>query len=122
MTLVSRAAKQILWMFSEMEEVGYPQEKPGVLYNDNTGAVALTKNTKHNSCVKHIDIRHHFIHECVENKNISVDRFVLSLSLETNHFRTFIIHNPSQSCTKHQPKSAECTDHSLKPTDIRRFH
>jgi hypothetical protein len=69
---VSRAAKQILWMFSEMEEVGYPQEKPGILYNDNSGAVALTKNTKHNSRVKHIDIRHHFIRECVENGNISV--------------------------------------------------
>ena len=46
---VSRAAKQILWMYSEMEEVGYPQQKPGILYNDNSGAVALTKNTKHNS-------------------------------------------------------------------------
>ena len=69
---VSRAAKQILWMFSAMEEVGYPQEKPGILYNDNSGAVALTKNTKHNSRVKHIDIRHHFIRECVENKSISV--------------------------------------------------
>ena len=64
---VSQAAKQILWMFSEMEEVGYAQEKPGVLYNDNSGAVA-----KHNSHVKHIDIRHHFICECVENREISV--------------------------------------------------
>lgn len=69
---VSCAAKQILWMYSEMEEVGYPQEKPGILYNDNSGAVALTKNTKHNTCVKHIDIWHHFIRECVENGNISV--------------------------------------------------
>ena len=69
---VSRAAKQILWMYSEMEEVGYPQEKPGLLYNDNSGAIALTKNTKHNSCVKHIDIRHHFIRECVENGENSV--------------------------------------------------
>ena len=69
---VSRAAKQILWMFSVMEEVGYPQEKPGILYNDNSGAIVLTKNTKHNSRVKHINIRHHFICECVKNKSISV--------------------------------------------------
>jgi hypothetical protein len=33
---VSCAAKQILWMYSEMEEVGYAQEKPGILYNDNS--------------------------------------------------------------------------------------
>ena len=66
------AAKQILWMYSEMEEVGYPQEKPGILYNNNLGAVALTKNTEHNSRIKHIDIRHHFICECIENGDISV--------------------------------------------------
>jgi hypothetical protein len=69
---VSRAAKQILWMFSEMEEVGYAQAKLGISYNDNSGAVALTRNTKHNSRVKHIDIRHHFICECIENGEISV--------------------------------------------------
>jgi hypothetical protein len=77
---VSRAAKQILWMYSEMAEVGYVQEKPGILYNDNSGAVALTKNTKHNSHVKHIDIRHHFIRECVENGDI----FVLHVSSANN--------------------------------------
>jgi hypothetical protein len=59
-------------MYSEMDEVGYTQEKPGILYNDNSGAVALTKNTKHNSRVKHIDIQHHFIRDCVENGEISV--------------------------------------------------
>ena len=69
---VSHAAKQILWMYSQMEEVGYTQEKPGVLYNDNLGAIALTKNTKHNLHVKHIDIRHHFICECIENGDITV--------------------------------------------------
>ena len=69
---VSCATKQILWMYLEMEKVGYAQEKPGILYNDNSGAIALTKNTKHNSQVKHIDIRHHFIQECVEDRKISV--------------------------------------------------
>jgi hypothetical protein len=69
---VARGAKQLLWMFAEMGEVGFPQEKPGVLYNDNSGAVALTRDTKHNSRVKHIDIRHHFIRDCVENQDIVV--------------------------------------------------
>jgi hypothetical protein len=59
-------------MFSEMEEVRYAQAKSGILYNNNSSAVALTRNTKHNSCIKHIDIRHHFICECIENSKISV--------------------------------------------------
>ena len=60
---VSHAAKQILWMYLEMDEVRYPQKKTGILYNNNLGAVVLTKNTKHNLHIKHIDIRHHFICE-----------------------------------------------------------
>jgi hypothetical protein len=69
---LARSAKQIKWMYSGMDEVGFPQPRPAVLYNDNNGAVSLTKNTKHNSRVKHIDIRHHFIRDCVENGEIIV--------------------------------------------------
>ena len=32
----------------------------------------LTRNIKHNSRVKHIDIRHHFVCKCVENGEIIV--------------------------------------------------
>ena len=69
---VSRGAKQSKWMFSGMDKVGYPQAKPGILYNDNAGAISLTKNTKNNSWVKHIDIHHHFIRECIKNGDIIV--------------------------------------------------
>jgi hypothetical protein len=94
---ISHAIKQILWMYSEMEEVGYPQEKPGILYNNNTGAVALTKNTKHNSHVKHIDIRHHFICKCVENRDISV-LHIPSVDNLTDLFTKGLGHSSSMSC------------------------
>ena len=32
---LTRAMKQILWMYAAMDEVGYPQPKPTILYNDN---------------------------------------------------------------------------------------
>jgi hypothetical protein len=69
---LTRAMKQILWMHSAMDEVGYPQPKPALLWNDNAGAIALTKNAKHNSRVKHIDIRYHYIRERVEEGDIEV--------------------------------------------------
>ena len=69
---LARSAKQIKWMYSGMDEVGFPQPRPAVLYNDNNSAVILTKNTKHNSHVKHIDIHHHFVQKCVENGEITV--------------------------------------------------
>ena len=60
---LTRAMKQILWMYAAMDEVGYPQSKPTILYNDNLGAILLTQNTKNNIKVKHIDIDYHYICE-----------------------------------------------------------
>jgi len=70
---LTQAAQQILWMYSAMSKVGFPQPKPACLYGDNMGAVALTRNAKHNTRVKHIDICHHYIHECVKDGNITVE-------------------------------------------------
>ena len=39
-----------------------------VVYCDNTSAINISKNTVQHSRIKHIDIRHHFIRELVENK------------------------------------------------------
>jgi len=69
---LTRAMKQILWMYSAMDEVGFPQPHPMILWNDNAGAVSLTKNAKHNTQVKYIDIRYHYIRECVAEGDIMV--------------------------------------------------
>lgn len=50
------SARQLLWMHSAMAEISYPQQKPACLIGDNLGSITLTKNTKQNSRVKHIDI------------------------------------------------------------------
>jgi len=34
---------------------------------DNTGAISLSKEAKNHENSKHIDIRYHFIRECIEN-------------------------------------------------------
>ena len=56
-----QVVKQMEFMYSSMDKVGYLQHKPAILYNDNTGAVSLTENMKGNTRVKHISIRHHYI-------------------------------------------------------------
>ena len=58
--------------YSSMDEVSYPQPRPAILYNDNAGAVSLTKNTKGNTQVKHIDVWHHYICDLVEDGKITV--------------------------------------------------
>ena len=69
---LTRAMKQILWMYSAMDEVGYPQPCPAILWNDNARAVLLLKNTKHNAKVKHIDIHYHYIRNHVSDGDINV--------------------------------------------------
>lgn len=40
---------------------------PTSIFNDNNGAVFLSKEAKVNALSKHIDIRHHFIQHLVKN-------------------------------------------------------
>ena len=37
------------------------------IYGDNTSAISISKNSVQHSRTKHIEIRHHFIRELVEN-------------------------------------------------------
>ena len=42
------------------------------MFVDNKSAIALTKNTMFHSRTKHIDIRHHFIRDHVEKKDVLI--------------------------------------------------
>ncbi|GJS52471.1 copia protein [Tanacetum coccineum] len=57
---------QILWMRSQLSDYGFAFSKIP-LYCDNRSAIALCCNNVQHSRSKHIDIRHHFIREQVEN-------------------------------------------------------
>ena len=43
-----------------------------MIYEDNNGAINLTKNPKHHERTKHIDIAYHFTRERVVSKELSV--------------------------------------------------
>ena len=42
------------------------------MFVDNKSAIALTENTMFHSRTKHIDIRHHFIRDHVEKKDVLI--------------------------------------------------
>ena len=46
-----------------------------IVYCDNTSAINISKNPVQHSRTKHIDIRHHFIRELVENKTVVIEHF-----------------------------------------------
>ncbi|GJR55065.1 retrovirus-related pol polyprotein from transposon TNT 1-94 [Tanacetum coccineum] len=63
---LSGCCAQILWMRSQSTDYGLVFDKIP-LYCDNKSAIALCCNNVQHSRSKHIDIRHHFIKEQVEN-------------------------------------------------------
>jgi hypothetical protein len=66
------SSTQLLWMKQMLEEYGV---NPGVmtLYCDNLSAISISKNPVQHSRTKHIDIRHHFIRELVEDGIINLE-------------------------------------------------
>ncbi|GJT37079.1 retrovirus-related pol polyprotein from transposon TNT 1-94 [Tanacetum coccineum] len=67
----SGCCAQILWMRSQLKDYGFDFNKIP-LYCDNKSAIALCCNNVQHSRSKHIDIRHHFIREQVENRVVEL--------------------------------------------------
>ena len=63
---------QILWIKQQLEDLGIKLNKTPIRC-DNTSAINLTKNLIQYSRSKYIKIRHHFIREHVQNKDIILD-------------------------------------------------
>lgn len=113
-------------MFTNMllEELLGRKPLPAIIYEDNTGAIFLVKNQQVGTRTKHIDIRHHFIRNLQENKQIEV-RFIKSEDnyadiMTKNTTEKIFNHLSSQikDGTIHEPKGGcqdGSTDEGLSP-------
>ena len=68
----THCAHQIVWLCALLTDIGFPPTDATILYCDNKGTVSCTHDPHSHSRMKHIDIRAHFIRECVNNKIIDV--------------------------------------------------
>jgi len=93
----SMAAADHCWGQNLMEEFGLPQPGPTVMYMDNSGAVALAHDPQAFRKVKHIERRHHFLRECVEDGRMTVKKIgtdfnvsdIFTKPLEPKKFNVF---------------------------------
>ena len=51
------------------------------IYCDNTSSINISKNLMQHSKTKHIDIRHHFIRELVENQSVVIEHVATDMQL-----------------------------------------
>jgi hypothetical protein len=69
---VSLAAQEIIWLRYLLIECGVTGNAATKLYCDNTAAIALSENSKISQRTKHINVRYHFIRDCVKAGTIEV--------------------------------------------------
>ncbi|KAK9076083.1 hypothetical protein SSX86_004416 [Deinandra increscens subsp. villosa] len=69
----TEAACQALWLRNIFSEITGEQPQCVELRVDNKGAIGLSKNPTFHKRSKHIDTKHHFIRECVERGQITVE-------------------------------------------------
>jgi hypothetical protein len=68
---LSHAATQALWIRQLFEEVGLPSDAPTTILSDNLTALTLSVESQYRARAKHIDIRHHFMRDCIESRKPS---------------------------------------------------
>ena len=67
--------KQLLWMKKMLKDYEIEQRTMNI-HRDNSNAINILKNPILHSRTKHIEIRHHFIRDLVEEKVVSL-KFIL---------------------------------------------
>ena len=71
----SEAAKEALWLgwlahtFRQVDSDSAP-----VVYSDSQSVVALSKNPVHHNASKHIEVRYHFVRDCVISGKIGLQK------------------------------------------------
>ena len=74
------SCSQMLWMKQMLTEYNVTQDVM-TLYCDNLSTINISKNSIQHSRTKHIDIRHHFIRDLVEEKTIKLEHVATELQL-----------------------------------------
>ena len=69
---LSAAAQECIWLRRLLTDFMLGDDKPTTLYEDNTGALELSKNPKFHNRTKHIDVAYHFTRERVTSNELSV--------------------------------------------------
>ena len=69
---MSNAAKTLYWLTQLLDEMKIPYETP-ILRVDNQAAKNVAVNDTSSKRTKHIDVRHHYIRDMVNNNKIKIE-------------------------------------------------
>ena len=58
---LSQATQEAVWLCCLLFDLGYSTDLPASIYEDNQGAIELSKNPKFHNRTKHIDVAYHLV-------------------------------------------------------------
>ena len=64
---LNTATQEAIWLQRLLADLSDIQYKPTIIMGDNQGSIAIARNPVFHSRTKHIDIRHHFIREAIQD-------------------------------------------------------
>ena len=71
---LAATARDVLFCRNMLEELGFAQNKATTIYEDNNSCIAIAEGQKSHSGVKHINLRHHFIKDAINDKQVILER------------------------------------------------
>ena len=69
---LSAATQEVIWLRRLFKCLGIDSDSPSKIYEDNQGAIEISRNPKHHDRTKHIDVCHHFVRERVASNEVAV--------------------------------------------------
>ena len=70
---LSNAAQESVWLRQLTSELGSITKTPTTIFEDNQSAIAMSKKPQFHGQAKHIDIKHHYIREQVNNRVVKIE-------------------------------------------------
>ena len=70
---LSSAAQESVWLRQLTSDLGSPPKAQMTLFEDNQSAIAMSKNPQFHGRTKHVEIKHHFIREQVNEGNVKLE-------------------------------------------------
>lgn len=67
---LSQAACEAIWLRNVLQEFGVDISEPTRIFEDNQSCIRIAEEPRDHRRMKHVDIRFHFIRECIQNKII----------------------------------------------------
>ena len=69
---LSIATQEAIWLRRLLVDLGFVVDCSTTIFEDNQGAIELSKNPKHHNRTKHIDVNYHFVRERVATKEVNI--------------------------------------------------